>query len=425
MAGRLRTIRFVGLLAITVACFTPAVQKMASTPTQVSMVTGDTVALPMTGTQPSTSSSSIASTYKASSSSCTVTSTGPGDTDISGKRFGIIPWKTHIHVEPAARVMVGGQAVGIRIQSTGPVVVGFRRLTDGSSPCANAHMQLGDRIISVNDRRIETASDLQAALRSRGQAVHMTVVRGNTTKQFTLSFKDASVHQLGLYVRDRTVGVGTLTFYDPAHHTFGALGHIITDADTGQPVVGAGGLYQASITGLQPGAAGAPGEKRGTFSSASTPLGHIDVNTPYGVFGSMSRPPVRTPVPGILDVALPEQVHEGPAKMYTVVHGTRVEGFDVRIDNVARQSNPATKSMIVRVTDPRLLSETGGIIQGMSGSPLVQDHRLIGAVTHVFVSDPTRGYAVYAMWMFRQTRLSGKQQTPSTVSFLHPRRYAV
>ncbi|EPZ48937.1 SpoIVB peptidase [Alicyclobacillus acidoterrestris] len=424
MAGRLRTIRFIGLLAIAVTCFTPAVQKMASTPTEVNMVSGDTVAVPTDGTHTSNSSSTHFSTQTASST-LTVTSTSPGDTDIFSKHFGMIPWKTHVHAEPAARVIVGGQAVGIRIQSQGPVVVGFRRLTDGSSPCASAHMQVGDRIVSINHQHIETAADLQQALRKQAQAVHLTVVRGNSVKEIQVSFKDPGVHQLGLYVRDRTIGVGTLTFYDPLHHTFGALGHMITDADTGKPVVGRGGLYQAAITGLQPGAAGSPGEKRGTFSSASTPLGHIDVNTPYGVFGSMLQPPARTSVPGVIDVALPEQVHVGPAKLYTVVHGQQVEAFDVQIDNVARQASPATKSMIVRVTDPRLLNETGGIIQGMSGSPLVQDNRLIGAVTHVFVSDPTRGYAVYAMWMLKQTEHLTDNSSSSSVTFIHRRNYAV
>lgn len=312
--------------------------------------------------------------------------------------------------------MVGGQAVGIRLQSKGPIVVGFRRLADGNSPSAKAHVQVGDMIVSINKKVVHTAVDLQVALNSSDEPVHLTVERGNAEKQIdvTCSQHTNGKHQLGLYVRDRTVGVGTLTFYDPEHHTFGALGHVITDTDTGQRVVGTGSIYNAVITGVKPGTVGAPGEKRGTFSPQSPEVGHIADNTPYGIFGQMSTPPSMDKT--LVQIALPEQVHEGPAKMLTVLHAQTVEAFDVRIENVARQNSPSTKSMIIKVVDPRLLSETGGIIQGMSGSPLVQDGRLIGAVTHVFVSDPTRGYGVYALWMMHQTQAYSGQNTHETWS---------
>ncbi|WAH39020.1 SpoIVB peptidase [Alicyclobacillus dauci] len=430
MAGRLRSLRLIGLLAITATCFTPVAQKLASTPTEVNMAAGDTVSIPMAGARVSSSSNQqVATASSESSSALTVTSTSPGNADISTRIFGLIPWKTHVHVTPSTKVVVGGQAVGIRLQSKGPIVVGFRQLADGSSPSAKAHIQVGDMIIAIDRHVIHSAADLQRALENAKEPVHVTVERGSVRRELDVSAPNQSPgnrHQLGLYVRDRTVGVGTLTFYDPPRHTFGALGHIITDTDTGQAVVGSGGLYSAMITGLKPGRIGSPGEKRGTFSTSSDQLGRIGRNTPYGVFGTMIKPPSSCDVNQLVQVALPEQVHEGPAKMFTVVHGQKVEAFNVQIDNVARQSAPATKSMIVKVTDPRLLAETGGIIQGMSGSPLVQDGKLVGAVTHVFVSDPTRGYAVYAMWMVHQAKFdTDLQPTFHYYPFLNHSKQAV
>lgn len=424
MAGRLRTWKFVGLLTVAASCFTPAVQKMAATPTQVNMAAGDSISIPLTNVSLNHKSAPVnrvATAICDSSSSIKVTSVEPGNADIRSRLFGFIPWKTHVHVVPSAKVLVGGQAVGIRLESKGPIVVGFRRLEDGISPSAKARVRIGDMIVSVNHQKVHSAMDLQHALQHANTPVEVTVERNHAAKKLSIACPSGNTGQreLGLYVRDRTVGVGTLTFYDPEHHTFGALGHVITDTDTGQSVEGSGSLYNAVITGLQRGAVGSPGEKKGTFSVNWPRTGFIDRNTPYGVFGTMAHSPNGCKISEPVQIALPEQVHEGPATMYTVLHGQQVQAFDVQIENVAHQTQPTTKSMIVRVTDPRLLQETGGIIQGMSGSPLVQDGRLIGAVTHVFVSDPTRGYGVYAMWMLEQTAEHHSEQANSTW-FNHP-----
>lgn len=434
MAGRLRTFKFFSLLAITATCFTPAIRELAATPTQVNMVTGDTVSVPLSSRATAANSSNqhvAEASLNPLSSVMEVTSRQPGSTDIDSNLFGIIPWRTHVHVVPTARVAIGGQAVGIRLQSKGPLVVGYRHLGDGSSPAARAKVEIGDMIVSLNHHPIHSTLDLQRAMYRATMPLHLTVERDHDEREISLSCPMESPQaspQLGLYVRDKTVGVGTLTFYDPAHHAFGALGHIITDADTGQPIIGDGKLYPALITGIQPGKVGAPGEKRGTFSPQGSTLGHIDCNTPYGVFGYMHQH-VGSFEPSnasnLIPVALPEQIHVGAAKMYTVLHGQQVESFDVRIENLSRQSHPSTKSMMIRVTDPRLLEESGGIVQGMSGSPLVQDGRLVGAVTHVFVSDPTRGYAVYAMWMLRETSAYQARSTWMEKTHLWPIKRAV
>lgn len=333
-----------------------------------------------------------------------VTSTGVGDTTIHTRLFGILPWKAvHVHVVPQETVYVGGQSIGVNLHSKGVIVVGYQQVDGVRSPAAGQHIQVGDVIEAVNGQALRDSADLQQRIQTAAAAV-LTIRRGEHRLTVTVQpIRDQlGVWHLGLYVRDKAAGVGTLTFYEPHQHRFGALGHIITDVDTGQPIVGTGSVYEAEVTGLVKGVAGKPGEKRGRFSPAGASIGHIDENTQFGVFGSMQATPRFEFEPQPIPVALPSQVKDGPAKMLTVLHGRQVEAFTVQIETTESQNRPEIKSMVIHVTDPRLLREAGGIVQGMSGSPLVQDGKLIGAVTHVFVSDPTRGYGVYAEWMLHE-----------------------
>ncbi|MGE5702682.1 MAG: SpoIVB peptidase, partial [Clostridia bacterium] len=216
-------------------------------------------------------------------------------------------------------------------------------------------------------------------------------------------------YRMGLYIRDSAAGVGTLTFYEPKSGAYGALGHVISDVDTGQAiVVGDGQIVQASVTSIEKGESGNPGEKFARFYNESVVLGNITKNTPFGIFGKMKESPKRSYYQEAIPVALAEQVQEGPAKILTVVDGQRVEEFDIEIVNVVKQHFPATKGMIIRVTDKRLLDKTGGIVQGMSGSPIIQNGKLVGAVTHVFVNDPTSGYGCFIEWMLQDAGLSSR-----------------
>ncbi|GMA55830.1 hypothetical protein GCM10025858_03330 [Alicyclobacillus sacchari] len=266
-------------------------------------------------------------------------------------------------------------------------------------------------ILSVDKHPVRSAIELQQVIRDKRGSILLTIQRGEHKKDVVVHCPaTAAGSQLGVYVRDKTVGVGTLTFYNPETGAFAALGHMISDVDTGRPIIGEGLMYPAVITGVQAGKIGEPGEKKGMFVHSSRELGHIAENTPYGIFGKLdvsachATGGLREAIP----VALPTQVHPGPAVIYTVLHGQKVEPFQVRIENTSRQRTPSTKSLILRVTDPRLLSAAGGIVQGMSGSPIVQDGKLVGAVTHVFVSDPTRGYGVYAYWMLHHNARDGE-----------------
>ncbi|SIS62826.1 SpoIVB peptidase [Alicyclobacillus vulcanalis] len=400
MAGWLRALKVAVLVAATALLWIPPVRHLVEMPTTVEMSTDDEIALQSfhpfsihTWVQPVESPGAVTVTADA------------GEFAVRDRIFGFIPWRTRVHIEPSERVVVGGQALGIRLMSQGPMVIGYRPAAQGVSLAQAHHIEVGDVILSVDGVPVHTAKDLQAALRQKRAPFKLVVARGDKLRE--VQIRDAAgVPELGVYVRDKAVGVGTLTFYDPATGRFAALGHLVTDADTGQPIRGQGAVFPAAITGIQAGRIGQPGEKKGVFDGGQREVGEIDENTPYGVFGRMDAAFAQrtSPLAGPIPVALPGQVHTGPAVLYTVLHGQKVEAFQVVIEHTARQMSPSTKSMIIRVTDPHLLDEAGGIVQGMSGSPIVQDGRLVGAVTHVFVSDPVRGYGVYAYWMLHPNR---------------------
>jgi stage IV sporulation protein B len=335
-------------------------------------------------------------------------------------KWGGIPLKAvTVNVLPDIRVIPGGQSIGVKLQTAGVLVVGHHLVDTGKgkwSPGEKAGVHVGDMIIKMNDWYINDMNDVKKIVNEAGnkqQPLDLLVVRGKEKLNVTLTpAKDIKDNEfrLGLYIRDSAAGVGTLTFYEPKSGAYGALGHVISDVDTGQPiVVGDGQIVQASITSIEKGESGNPGEKFARFFNESHILGSITRNTPFGIFGKMKDRPQpsahNTPIP----VALAEEVEEGPAKILTVVDGQRVEEFAIEIVNVIKQHFPATKGMIIRVTDKRLLEKTGGIVQGMSGSPIIQNGKLVGAVTHVFVNDPTSGYGCYIEWMLQDAGIPLKK----------------
>lgn len=335
-------------------------------------------------------------------------------------KWGGIPLKAvKVNVLPDIRVVPGGQSIGVKLQTAGVLVVGHHLVDTGISkwsPGEKAGVHVGDMIVKMNDWFINDMNDVKKIVNEAGskqQPLDMLVVRGKEKLNITVTpakdIKDKE-YRLGLYIRDSAAGVGTLTFYDPKSGAYGALGHVISDLDTGQPiVVGDGQIVQASVTSIEKGESGNPGEKFARFFNETHILGSITRNTPFGIFGKMKERPQpsvhNTPIP----VAFAEEVQEGPAKILTVVDGQRVEEFAIEIVNVVKQHFPATKGMIIRVTDQRLLEKTGGIVQGMSGSPIIQNGKLVGAVTHVFVNDPTSGYGCYIEWMLQDAGIPLKQ----------------
>ncbi len=277
-------------------------------------------------------------------------------------------------------------------------------------PARDCGIEKGDLLLKANGRRIQdedSAVQLIDYFGRLGEPVSLELERDGVSIKRAVTpilCRDTGRYRIGLYIKDVAAGVGTLTFYDQASGTFGALGHVITDAESNQPIsITDGRIVAANVTGVQPGRSGRPGEKIGTFTGDADVIGTIGKNTEFGIFGQLQVRPAAGN--GMVPVALMREVRRGPAKILTVIEGQAVEAFDVDIERVSAQDRPDTKGLVVRVTDQRLLRRTGGIVQGMSGSPIIQDGRLVGAVTHVFVNDPTRGYAVFAEWMLVESGL--------------------
>ena len=318
--------------------------------------------------------------------------------------FGLVPLKTVEEVPSLPAVRLGGQAVGIILYTKGVQVVGLTTVeTDAGdlSPASAAGLKKGDAILAVDGNPVAGASGLADLLQGREQAA-LTVQRG--TEKLTLSLRPAAErgtgrNKLGAWVRESTSGIGTLSFL--SGDRFCALGHGVTDVDTGFPLLADRGyISPAAITAVRPAESGQVGELSGDFSTReSDAVGRIDTNGSYGVAGLY--------IGGgdlwgaEMPLAAASQVRTGDATLYSAADGT-LRGYDCRIIRLKVQSAPGIQGMMVEVTDPALLALTGGIVPGMSGSPVLQDGRLVGVVTHVFVNEPRRGYCVYAQWMLEK-----------------------
>ncbi|MFC5701040.1 SpoIVB peptidase [Cohnella faecalis] len=352
-----------------------------------------------------------------------------GVSELKLKLFGKIPFKTvKLQVVPDLRVIPGGQTIGVKVKSAGIMVVGHHLVETAPntkiSPGEEARLKLGDLIVEINGKPLNDVSKVAGIASEAGQSgksLALLVQRGKEKFHTTLKpayDQEDKAWRLGLYIRDSAAGVGTLTFYAPDQGVYGALGHVITDMDTQTPiVVGSGEILQSKVTSISKSQNGEPGEKRAIFVKEGRTLGNVERNTPFGIFGKMSEMPGHAYHAEPMPVAFAEEVKEGPAEILTVVGGQTVERFAIEIVHVSKQAKPATKGMVIRVTDPKLLEQTGGIVQGMSGSPILQNGKLVGAVTHVFVNDPTSGYGCYIEWMLQDAdiMLSPEQETSKAV----------
>ena len=299
-----------------------------------------------------------------------------------------------------------GQAVGIKLFAQGVLVVGLSDITTQEGPVSPARacgLQAGDVITHINDDPVNSIEQVQTVLQDlEGDEMELTVLRDETSRDMTTHAVQCSAdgaYKLGAWIRDSMAGIGTLTFYEPETGRFGTLGHGISDVDTAVLMkLQRGAITPASIAGVVKGVDGRPGELRGSFSSGKD-LGTLYANTTCGVFGHLTNAAAQggTPVP----VALPQQVHTGPATIRSNVSGTQVEEYTVEILKVYEHTGDS-RDLMLKVTDPRLLAQTGGIVQGMSGSPILQDGKLVGAVTHVLIDHADRGYGIFAQRMLEQ-----------------------
>jgi stage IV sporulation protein B len=320
--------------------------------------------------------------------------------------------KVGVNVLPDFKVIPGGQSIGVKLNTLGVLVVGHHQINtpDGNkSPGEIAGVQVGDIITNINGKKIEQMSDVTPFIQEAGKSgkpLDLVLNREEKeikTKLYPLKDENDRSFRIGLYIRDSAAGIGTMTFYDPKSKKYGALGHVISDMDTKKPIVVEDGqIVRSTVTSIEKGSNGNPGEKLARFSGDREVIGNITRNSPFGIFGKLRQDINNGVMDEALPIALSNEVKEGPAKILTVVNNDKVEQFDVEVVSSVPQKFPATKGMVIKITDKELLEKTGGIVQGMSGSPIIQNGKVIGAVTHVFVNDPTSGYGVHIEWMLNE-----------------------
>lgn len=321
---------------------------------------------------------------------------------------------------PATQVVPGGQSIGVKLNTKGVLVVGHHTIQskDGStSPGEKVDIRVGDMIVKIDEKEITAMNEVEKhvqAAGNNGKNLVLEIKRNNErlVKELTpIKENGNDLYRMGLYIRDSAAGVGTLTFYDKSSKKYGALGHVISDVDTQKPIiVNDGEIVRSSVTSIEKGSNGDPGEKLANFTTKRDVLGTIEKNSPFGIFGKLQKEALTNKIHDEqMPITLSSQVKEGPAKILTVLEGEKVEQFDIEIISSVPQKKPATKGLVIKVTDPRLLEATGGIIQGMSGSPIIQNDKLVGAVTHVFVNDPTSGYGCHISWMLHEAGIPTKE----------------
>jgi stage IV sporulation protein B len=334
-----------------------------------------------------------------------------GSAELNLSFLGLIPYKTaKVNVLANRTLVACGDTVGVRLFVDGIIVAGVSEIITNSnarvSPGKAAGLKPGDIIVSVDGEdevdvemladRIEMACDAGLTLQVlRDGKVFDTVIT-------PVIAADGLMPKLGLWVRDNTAGIGTLTFYDQQSRRFGALGHGITDIDTGVLIpLKSGSITPSDIVGIKKGKTGAPGELRGTFEENSIVIGEVEKNTAHGLYGSI-KPDMLINAGVLCQAGARSQIETGAAKILSNINGEDSRQYDIEIIKVSRQNMNGSKSMVLKIVDEELLNSTGGIVQGMSGSPIIQNGLLIGAVTHVFVNDPTRGYGIFIDVMLRE-----------------------
>ncbi len=321
------------------------------------------------------------------------------------KLLGIIPIKTVNIREADEPILIPcGNPFGIKLLTDGVIVVevsGFETESGFKSPASEAGIKTGDIIKTINGKKISSNDDIEKLVSGGGgNELTIKLVRDDKTIFLNvnpeLCSSDGS-YRIGLWVRDSSAGIGTVTFYNPETGVFAGLGHPVCDVDTGNILpLSKGEVAEVTVNGIKKGTAGAPGELLGSFSSASA-IGSLELNCENGLFGIISP---FTPCNEAVPLGMRQEIEVGEAYIYTTIDGSKPQKYKIVIEKIDLHDTKGSKNMIVRVTDKELLEKTGGIVQGMSGSPIIQNGKLVGAVTHVFVNNPTKGYAIFADTMY-------------------------
>lgn len=328
-----------------------------------------------------------------------------GKIDLSLNLLDKIPLKEiSVNVIPKVKVIPLGNAIGLKLYTEGVLIVGMSEI-EGKRPYELSGIKEGDRIISIDNKKIETTEDLiETVNASKGKEVSIKYVRENSEEvtNITPVQTKQNEYKLGLWVRDAAAGVGTASFYIPSTGMFASLGHGITDIDTGDLItISNGELVSTNIVSIQKGEKGKPGEIKGSIEGSSK-IGEVYKNTSFGIFGKVSNKNSLKVTESEMEILNRDEIKKGKAQIICELEDGKKEHYDIEIQRIYTANNKDNKSMLIKITDERLLEKTGGIIQGMSGSPIIQNGKFVGAVTHVLVNDPTTGYGVFADMMLKQ-----------------------
>jgi len=331
---------------------------------------------------------------------------GTGSASMTLSAFGLPIREVTLDVLPGLEVVPSGITVGVRINTDGVMVLGTGLVKGSDGRQHNpsgGKLKAGDLILNANGKDLSNKEDLMSAIAESSDSLLLQIRRDNETIETTIKpVQSERGAKIGSWVRDSTQGIGTITYFNPETGAFGALGHGIMDVDTKKLMsVKNGYLTSARITSVKRGARGTPGELVGEIQAGNI-IGQIKTNSPHGIYGSLNLPLPEEFSGQTMRLAKQDQIEEGPAVIRSNVVDNEVREYEIYIDSVNRFSTDDTKGMVIRITDPELLRITGGIVQGMSGSPIIQNGKLVGAVTHVFVQDPTKGYGIFIENMIRQ-----------------------
>lgn len=336
-----------------------------------------------------------------------------GTFELNLNLFGTIPVKEiDVNVIPKTKVVPMGNLIGAKLYTSGVLVVGMSEIQGDDQqkhkPYEGSGIEEGDMIVEMDSKKIANTDELVETVNSsKGKVIQIKYVRNDET--ITTSIQpiksEDNEYKLGLWVRDAAAGVGTLTFYEPSTGKFAALGHGIVDVDTGDIInIANGELVTSNLVAIKKGEKGTPGEIKGSIDSGVT-IGNISKNTNFGVFGLVSnKNNLNLNGAKEYEVALRSEIQTGEAEIICELENEKKEQYKIEISKIYTSNNYDNKSMMIKITDERLLQKTGGIIQGMSGSPIIQNGKFVGAITNVLVSDPTAGYAIFGDLMVKQMK---------------------
>ncbi len=305
-------------------------------------------------------------------------------------------------------IIPGGQTIGVELKTEGVLVVGLADIVNSdkisTSPAKVAGIHIGDKIIGIDSKVVNIIDDIVNYTKESGiKEYTLKIDRGGKISDFTISpvqiYKSDEI-KFGFWARENIAGIGTVTFIDPKTGRFSAIGHGIADTETGELIdIETGTISKANITSIKLGKKGEPGEIIGYILKDENSLGTVEKNTNYGIFGNINKENIGYFSSDLIEVGTMEDMQLGPAVILSCVNN-EIKKYDVEIIKLFYQNKPDEKSFVIKIVDSELLELTNGIIQGMSGCPVIQNNKIVGAVTHVFMNDPSKGYGIYIEWIF-------------------------